>query len=96
MGRYELKATGRLEGAAELVPDLYTQNLLLEQNLVALRSELSDAQAIAQKAGATWDKFRKERDFHRMHHKRVAQEKNKLITDIGRLKKHYSMVSLRA
>ena len=45
-------------------------------------------------ASATWDKFRKERDFHRMHHKRVAQEKNKLIHDMQILKKHYSMVSL--
>lgn len=44
-------------------------------------------------ASATWDKFRKERDFHRMHHKRVAQEKNKLIQDMQILKKHYSMVS---
>jgi len=44
-------------------------------------------------ASATWDKFRKERDFHRMHHKRVAQEKNKLIHDMQILKKHYSMVS---
>ena len=32
----------------------------------------------------------KERDFHRMHHKRVGQEKNKLLTDIKRLRKHYS------
>ena len=45
-------------------------------------------------ASATWDKFRKERDFHRMHHKRVAQEKNKLINDMQILKKHYSMVRL--
>ena len=44
-------------------------------------------------ASATWDKFRKERDFHRMHHKRVAQEKNKLLHDMQVLKKHYSMVS---
>ena len=44
-------------------------------------------------ASATWDKFRKERDFHRMHHKRVAQEKNKLIQDMQILKKHYSMVT---
>ena len=43
-------------------------------------------------ASATWDKFRKERDFHRMHHKRVAQEKNRLISDLQRLKKHYSVV----
>ena len=27
-----------------------------------------------------------------MHHKRVAQEKNKLIQDMQILKKHYSMV----
>jgi uncharacterized protein (DUF3084 family) len=33
--------------------------------------------------------LRKERDFHRMHHKRVVQEKNKLLSDIKRLKKHY-------
>lgn len=31
-------------------------------------------------------RFRKERDFHRMHHKRVVQEKNRLIIDIKRLK----------
>jgi sperm-associated antigen 16 protein len=41
------------------------------------------------KARATYDKLRKERDFHRMHHKRVVQEKNRLIGDIKRLKKHY-------
>lgn len=28
------------------------------------------------------DKFRKERNVHRMHHCRIAQEKNKLINDI--------------
>ena len=26
----------------------------------------------------------KERDYHRMHHRRVMQEKNKLITDVKR------------
>lgn len=44
---------------------------------------------IATKAQGTWDKFRKERDFHRMHHKRVVQEKQKLVTDLKRLKKHF-------
>lgn len=33
--------------------------------------------------------MKKERDYHRMHHNRVAQEKNKLITDLKRLKSHY-------
>ena len=41
------------------------------------------------KATSTWDKFRKERDLHRMHHKRIGQEKNKLLGDIKKLRKHY-------
>ena len=45
---------------------------------------------IADKAQGTWDKFRKERDFHRMHHKRVVQEKQKLVVDMKRLRKHYA------
>ncbi|WIA16110.1 hypothetical protein OEZ85_012829 [Tetradesmus obliquus] len=87
---YELKATGRLEGAATIVPDIYLRNGELEDELAALRQELAAAREVAMRASSTWDKFRKERDFHRMHHKRVAQEKNKLITDIKRLKAHYA------
>merc|ERR1712072_1206141 len=56
--------------------------------VVLMRVELDKSLRIAEKAQGTWDKFRKERDFHRMHHKRVVQEKNKLIVDIKRLKKH--------
>uniref|UniRef100_H2YSK2 Uncharacterized protein n=1 Tax=Ciona savignyi TaxID=51511 RepID=H2YSK2_CIOSA len=49
--------------------------------------------------GATWGgryrdqtyvQLQKGRDFHRVNHKRVVQEKNRLITDIKRLKKHYT------
>ena len=35
---------------------------------------------------ATWDKLRKERDFHKMHHRRVQQEKTKLNFDIEKLR----------
>jgi len=65
---------------------------VLEEEVASLRAELSSAHAVAGRAGATWDTFRKERDFHRMHHKRVAQEKNKLITDIKRLKVGWTRV----
>ncbi|KAL0053856.1 hypothetical protein WJX82_000103 [Trebouxia sp. C0006] len=89
---YEMKATGRADLAAnEKVLDLYTSNLQLEDQLHGVRKEVEDAKSLAEKASATWDKFRKERDFHRMHHKRVAQEKNKLIHDMQILRKHYSM-----
>lgn len=33
--------------------------------------------------------MRKERDYHRMQHNRIVQEKNKLINDLKRLKNHY-------
>ena len=88
---YEMKATGRLEEEnIGNVPDIYILNQQLLDVISTLRSELRSARAIAEKATSTWDKFRKERDFHRMHHKRVGQEKNKLLTDLKRLRKHYS------
>ncbi|KAM4836370.1 sperm-associated antigen 16 protein isoform 1-T1 [Thomomys bottae] len=35
-------------------------------------------------------KIQKERDFHRMHYKRIVQEKTKLINDLKGLKLHYA------
>lgn len=87
---FELKQKGGLPGEdAMAVPDVYAQNQRLEELATRLRLELGHAQEVAAKAQSTWDRFRKERDFHRMHHKRVVQEKNKLIVDIRRLKHHY-------
>lgn len=40
----------------------------------------------AMDAREAYIKLRKERDYHRMHHKRVVQEKNRLISDVKRLK----------
>merc|ERR1712072_318334 len=57
--------------------------------VVLMRQEPEKARMVAEKAKQTWDKFRKERDFHRMHHRRVVQEKNRLIIDLKRLKRHY-------
>ena len=33
-------------------------------------------------------RMQKERDYHRMHHRRVTQEKNRLIADVKRYNKH--------
>lgn len=81
------------------MPDLNQHTQSLSDSLQKLRVDLENYKDIAMyhsinesfisKARSTYDKLRKERDFHRMHHKRVVQEKNKLINDIKRLKKHY-------
>ncbi|RHY32095.1 hypothetical protein DYB32_002862 [Aphanomyces invadans] len=36
----------------------------------------------------TWDKFRHQRDVHKMHHQRVVQEKNSLMDKIKKLRKN--------
>eukprot|EP01138_Halocafeteria_seosinensis_P005696 gb/GECG01005823.1/.p1 GENE.gb/GECG01005823.1/~~gb/GECG01005823.1/.p1 ORF type:complete len:606 (+),score=102.22 gb/GECG01005823.1/:1-1818(+) len=87
---YEQKQEGLLADHPEdEVPDIYKQNQELEEQINRIRIELRHAQSVASKAQSTWDQFRKERDHHRMHHKRVLQEKNRLITDLKRLRKYY-------
>lgn len=86
---YEMQSKGKLP--AELstaVPDIYLRNEELDKQAGILREQVEKMRAVASKAESTWDKFRKERDFHRMHHKRVVQEKNKLIDDLRRLRNH--------
>lgn len=87
---YELQQNGKFQGSEQnIVPDIYSWSQGLGDELTLLRQELDGARHIAGKAKENWDKFRKERDFHRMHHRRVVQEKNRLIIDLKRLKKHY-------
>jgi len=88
---YELAQRGQLsQDDIGPVPDIYLRNQQLDDQLKTIKADLNAAREVAEKARSTWDKFRKERDFHKMHHKRVMQEKNKLISDIKRLKKHYA------
>jgi len=87
---YRLSGEGKLSDVdMGTVPDIYVRNQQLGDSLKNMQTELEKMQEVATAAKSTWDKFRKERDFHKMHHKRVVQEKNKLIVDIKRLKTHY-------
>ena len=68
------------------IPDVYIKNQKLEEQATLRQKELEKARLDSERAKATWDKLRKERDFHKMHHHRVQQEKEKLNKDIERLK----------
>ena len=73
---YELQSKGKLKAEdVAPVPDVYLRNQELRDQVAGMRKELENAQLTAEKAKGVWDKLRKERDFHRMHHKRVQQEK---------------------
>jgi len=87
---YELTQKGILtEEDVGVVPDIYLRNQQMDDNVKYLRTELDKARKIAEHAESMFDNLRKERDFHRMHHKRVVQEKNKLVKDLRRLRDHY-------
>uniref|UniRef100_A0A8B9G6E7 Sperm associated antigen 16 n=1 Tax=Amazona collaria TaxID=241587 RepID=A0A8B9G6E7_9PSIT len=88
---YELVQRGLLTAKdIELVPTVYTRNQQLEAENMRLKKDLENYKHAANKAKEAFLKMQKERDFHRMHHKRVVQEKNRLICDIKRLKAHYA------
>lgn len=74
---------------AGVVPDVYLRNQELNDKVKFLQNEVSRYKTAAEKTKDEYVKMRKERDYHRMHHNRVIQEKNKLVTDLKRLKSHY-------
>ncbi|XP_075807934.1 sperm-associated antigen 16 protein isoform X2 [Microtus pennsylvanicus] len=82
-GETDLRALGN-------VPDVYSQVMFLESENKNLKKDLKRVKQAAERAREDLLKTQKERDFHRMHHKRVVQEKNKLITDLKGLKLHYA------
>ncbi|KFP62278.1 Sperm-associated antigen 16 protein, partial [Cariama cristata] len=73
-----------------LVPTVYTRNQQLEAKNMCLKKDLENYKLAANKAKEAFIKMQKECDFHRMRHKQMVQEKNRLICDIKRLKAHYA------
>ena len=70
------------------IPDIYIQREKLESSVKSLRANLERMESVTERVKNTWDGLRKERDFHRMHHRRVLQEKKELIKQLKRLKKY--------
>lgn len=85
---YEKVAKGQIkEEDAMQVPDVYAQHNDLESINISLRNDLDQWQSLAGKLRENVAKLRKDRDFHKMHHKRLTQEKNKLISDLKKVHK---------
>ncbi|RLN46838.1 hypothetical protein BBJ28_00017605 [Nothophytophthora sp. Chile5] len=86
---YEFIAKGKLkEDDVGVVPDIYARNEALDDQVKELRHQLEATRQITAKAKGTWDKFRHQRDVHKMHHQRVLQEKDALTTKIRKLERH--------
>ena len=80
------------EEEVQCVPDVYLENTQLLDRLQRLEDELSKHRAISTKATILWEQVKKERDFHRMNHSRVIQEKSKISRDLKRLQTHSQVI----
>ena len=87
---FELKAKGQLDTSKlPNIPEIYRANGALSDELAVLQEELDEARITAEKARSTYDKLRKQRDFQKINHRRVQQEKQKLNNDISKQKQQY-------
>ena len=84
---YELKAKNALQAELPEIPAIYRRNAELSDELASLQEELDEARIIAEKARSTYDKLRKQRDFQKINHRRVQQEKQKMANDAGKEQK---------
>ena len=86
----ELQANGQLDkNNLPDIPEIYRKNAELSDELQVLQQELDEARIIAEKARSTYDKLRKQRDFQKINHRRVQQEKQKLAQDALKQKKMF-------
>jgi len=84
---YEAIQKGKIDlEEVESIPQDYIENQKLEEKIDKIQKELNEARLTAKNARATWDKLKKDQQTHRMHHKRVLNEKKALNDDINKLK----------
>ncbi|CAF0759374.1 unnamed protein product [Rotaria sordida] len=88
---HNLSSSGRIKtNECGYLPDVVKHNEELSEKMKLLESEVDRYRKSAEKAREEFVKMKKERDYHRQHHNRIAQEKNNLVTFVKRLKSHLS------
>ena len=82
---YELQKKGTFQDIGiGLITDITNKNAKLEVKVAKMRSELDSAKVVAEEAKSTWEKLRKERDYHKTHQDRVnGEEGDKNLTRVN-------------
>ncbi|KAF7661752.1 hypothetical protein LDENG_00253570 [Lucifuga dentata] len=84
---YEMVQKGLVKAEkVGVVPDVYTENQHLENQLTTMQLEMEEYKLAVSKSSDTLLRVQRARDHHKMQHMRVVQEKNKLIQDMKKLK----------
>ena len=83
----EFQKSGKLiDDNLGVITDIQTKNLRMTEQIDRLKVEIDNEKSKAHKAQSTWDKIRKERDFHKTNQQRVQKEKIQIGDNIKKLK----------
>jgi len=75
-----IKAVGQAE-----TPEIYRINQELSDELTSLREEISKLRTTSAIAESNSEKCRRERDYHRLQHRRILHEKEELALDLKKV-----------
>ena len=65
---YELQKKGTFQDLGiGLITDIKNKNAKMQTKIERMTTELKQAKIVAENAKSTWEKLRKERDFHKHH-----------------------------
>lgn len=67
----------------------------MEVKIYKMKEELTSAKVAAEQAKSTWEKLRKERDYHKMHQNRVNDEKVSINEQIKKTKNMHEEIEER-
>jgi len=87
---YELQKKGTFQDLGiGLITDIKCKNARMETKIQRMTGELKQAKIVAENAKSTWEKLRKERDFHKHHQDRVNNEKVDITSSIKETKNEH-------
>ena len=87
---FEMEQKGKISGDSKRkVNTVYVENQELTAELARSRHELAQKQRQLEDMRQSYLKLRKERDYHKMHHGRLEQEKTGLLNKLKWTKNHY-------
>lgn len=93
---FELQKKGTFQDIGiGLITDIQSKNTKMEVKIYKMREELTSAKVAAEQAKSTWEKLRKERDYHKMHQNRVNDEKVSINEHIKKTKNMHEEIEER-
>jgi hypothetical protein len=80
---FELQKKGVFQDRGiSMVTDIQNKNDKMQEKIERIRKELESAKVIAEDAKSTWEKLRKERDYHKQHQVKVNEDKLEISNQI--------------